>query len=225
MKRVPLLFISVALVAGCASSPETKHEPEPKTVETKQQRVTRDLTLSWDNMGRGGAAVRQPAYIHVLGEGNLYDSGSKASIPKTDAANPYTPSNIAEAVDAIDSAKKQKPIVNVTVKDSSTSDDSGEPKGKEGYSLYEFSRWERFCDGGKGMNEADWRFVTRHGGEANVPDILQGSCAAPEHDYKAYLAAWTGFCTGTEISSFQRDIVRESVRPKSRVNPCAALSK
>ena len=123
------------------------------------------------------------------------------------------------------SAKKQKPVVNVTVKDSSTSDDSGEPKGKEGYSLYELSRWERFCDGGKGMDEADWRFVTRHGGEANVPDILQGSCAAPEHDYKAYLVAWTGFCTGTEISSFQRDIVRESVRPKSRVNPCAALSK
>lgn len=212
MKRIPLLFIGAALVTGCASSPEPKPEPEPKVVETKQERISRDLTLSWDNMGRGGAAVRQPAYIHVLGEGNLKQSGSKASIPKTDVANPYIPENLAEAVNDIDNAQKKNAGV----------DNS---KGKEGYSLYELSRWDRFCDGGKGMDEADWRFVTRHGGKANVPSILQDSCSAPAHDYKAYLAAWTGFCTGAGISSSQRDIVRESVRPKTRVNPCAALNK
>lgn len=225
MKRIPLLFLSVAMVAGCVSSPDTEQKPDPNIVEAKQERVTRDLTLSWDNMGRGGAAVRQPAYIHVLGEGNLYDTGREASIPKTDATDPLTPSKIAGAVNAIDSAKKQKPVVNVAVKNSTSSGDFGTPKSKEGYSLYELSRWERFCDGGKGMDEADWRFVTSHGGETNVPNILQDSCTAPAHGYKEYLAAWTGFCSGTDINSFQRDIVRESVRPTSRVNPCAALTK
>lgn len=225
MKRIPLLFIGVALVAGCASSPESKPKPESRVVETKQERVMRDLTLSWDNMGRGGAAVRQPAYIHVLGEGNLYESGSKASIPKTGTVSPYIPSDLADVVNEIDSTQNEKPVISVAVKDSESSTDSGEPKGKEGYSLYELSRWERFCDGGKGMDEADWRFVTRNGGEANVPDILQDSCSAPAHNYQAYLDAWTGFCTGADVSSSQRDIVRESVRPKSRVNPCAALSK
>lgn len=201
-KRIPLLIIT--LITGCASTPEPKQTPEPKVIESKQERVTRNLTLSWDNIGRGGAAIRQPAHVHVLGQGNINEFGSKASIPKTDTTDLYIPKSIAEAVDAIDNVKKEN-IEN------------------SGYSLYELSRWERFCDDGKGMDEIDWRFVKRNGGKANIPNILQDSCTAPDHDYKAYLIAWTSFCTGTDISSFQRKIVRESVRPKSYT--CAALSK
>lgn len=231
MKRIPLLIIGATLVAGCSTTPESKPEPEATVIETKQARVTRDLTLSWDNMGRGGAAIRQPGYIHVLGEGNIHGSGSKASLPPSQVADPYTPSHALEAVAQIDRDNRASEIaakkaIKVVVKDSEPSTgQSSDSSPKEGYSLYELNRWERFCDNGKGMDEADWKFVSRNGGAQNIPVMLRKSCDVPSHDYKTYLAAWTGFCTGSGITSTQRDIVRESVRPKSRVNPCKALSK
>lgn len=207
MKRFSLVLISAALVGGCASSPEPQPEPEFTPIESKEQRVTRDLTLSWDNIGRGGAALRQPAYIHVLGQGTLQTSGNDATIPapEKDAVNP---NELAGVLDDIDSAASKET----------------EDTGKAGFSLYELSRWERFCDQGEGMDEPDWKFVTKHGAHEGIPSILSDSCDPPSHSYDDYLNAWTNFCTSSGVTSAQRDIVRNSVRPQSRVNPCAALS-
>ncbi|MFC6674114.1 hypothetical protein [Marinobacterium aestuariivivens] len=220
MTRIPFLFIGAALIAGCSSPPEKSPEPERTLIKNKHERVSRDLTLSWDNMGRGGAAIRQPAYIHVLGQGTLQSNGTKASIPDASTESLYQPHTVVEAMRQFDAMK-----VADQAKQADKTAYKNARRERTGHSLYELSRWERFCDGGKGMDEADWLFVTKSGGADSIPVPVQGSCNIPTYDYAGYLDAWTGFCTGSSVSPTQRDIVRVSIRPKSQVNPCEALSE
>lgn len=202
MKRIYLLAATTLLIAGCATPPPEVVEVEQKEVEPKVDRVNRNLTLSWDNMGRGGAALRQPAYVHVLGDGNLHTSGSDGAVT-VGQLPPINPQHLLTTMDNINNRNTN-----------------------QGFSIYELSRWERYCNQGKRMDEPDWRFVTEHGGREGVPDIYHGRCSPPAHDYQGYLQAWTAFCTGDEtMNPVQRDIVRNSVRPQSVVNPCSALTK
>ncbi|MCV5004182.1 hypothetical protein OFM39_31480, partial [Escherichia coli] len=79
-----------------------------------------------------------------------------------------------------------------------------------------------YCDGGKGMDEHDWRFVEAEG-TTNIPKDVVTGCIPPTHTYQDYLNAWTHFCTSQAVTDADRRIVRESVRPYSVVNPCKAL--
>jgi len=163
----------------------------------KMRQVDRELTLSWGNRGRAGAAMLQPAYIHVLGE-SLNDRYEMDGDRFTTATNPVPPSGGTDSGD--------RDWISV------------------GASMYELQRWERFCDSGRGMDEPDWRFVTEAGAPNNIPDILVVGCKPPEHDITDYLQAWTSFCELDDTTADQRQIVRNSVRPKTVVNPCKALN-
>lgn len=217
MKQASFLIVGVVFMAGCTSSPEPEPAKDVTVVETKQARVTRGLTLSWDNIGRGGAAIRQPGYIHVLGDGNLHALEAKANLPVADMESPYTVNNAIAAVTEIDKNTKANSALAIA--------DKKHQNIKQGYSFYELSRWERFCNAGIGMDEADWHFVTENGGAKGIPDILTDSCSLPDHNYQSYLDAWVSFCTDKNVTSTQRNIVRSSVRPKSVVNPCKAIKQ
>jgi hypothetical protein len=215
MKRLSLLILSSVLATGCANPPERVPEKPAKQyieIGNKSERVKRNLTLSWDNMGRGGAAIRQPAYVHVLGDGNLGAYENEGSMSGMTAHPDSSAPDIAAALKAADEVGAKTEM-----------NDTSDSNGLRGHSVYELQRWERFCDGGKGMDEADWSFVTNSGSESGLPDIYQNNCDTPKHDYGSYLAAWTGFCTNVPISRVQRLIVQNSSRPKSTVNPCEAL--
>lgn len=204
-------FIQIALagavtlaVSGCASSEkntEIQADDEAVVEQTatretdKPLRTNRELTLSYDNIGRAGAAVHRPAYVHVLG-----DRHDWAEINAPHGAE-------------IDKAK----INNAANTKGSTS------KPGQALSFYELQRWERFCDNGKGMDERDWRFVESQ--QYSPPMDVLGVCQAPSFDYSKYLEAWTRFCNGSEqYDAHDKAIVRNSSRPFSRVNPCKALS-
>lgn len=205
------LATALILATGCSSLQSKQVEPESEVqlveAEAKIDRVTRDLTMTWGNIGRGGAAIRQPAYIHVLGEGNLVQSKEDALF--SDSAPPADAAVVITALNSI-----------IDSGDGITSSNSGE---QGGFSMYELSRWERFCDNGKAMDEPDWRFVTKHGGASGVPSIYQASCAVPKHTAIDYMSAWVGFCSGSNITPEQRAIVRNSSRPITQANPCLAL--
>lgn len=207
--RVSTALLAVALLSGCASMESTPPEAEAEVAvdpaEGKIQRVNRGLSVDWDNMGRGGAAMRQPAYIHVLGESSLQAASNNIqNVPSGDAGQ-------ADGAGARNGDGLREALS--TLKDLQ--------QGK-GYSLYELSRWERFCNKGHGMDERDWRFVESEGAD-NVPTTLQVNCSPPTFTYGDYLTAWTRFCTHNEPSQADRQIVRVTVRPQSAVNPCAAL--
>lgn len=170
--------------------------------QAKMLQINRELTLAWDNMGRGGAAIRQPAYIHVLGDEFNDRYASTADLSDQTGTNEDT---VREALARLGELRKE------------------DSPWSQGYSIYEMERWERFCDGGRGMDEPDWTFVTRAGGRRNIPDALASDCRPPSYDYQDYLRAWTRFCDSDNPSRVDRDIVSDSVRPRSVVNPCRAL--
>ncbi|MDF8735127.1 hypothetical protein OU524_12610 [Escherichia coli] len=173
--RQLIAILGVTILAGCASgTPEQNTQSQTALAENdKLARVSMELSMSWGNMGRGGAALRQPGYIHVLGDGNIgvtmntvqYDSASSNKTPAGFKQN----GGVDEAINTFKSMNKGK-----------------------SYSLYELSRWERYCNGGKGMDEHDWRFVVAEG-TTNIPkDVITG-CIPPTHTYQEYLDAGRTF--------------------------------
>lgn len=133
----------------------------------KYKQVSRDYTLDWDNYGRGGAVMRQPAYVHTLsGENN---TGPASELNTSFTQNSQNAGGIAAfpvlvddtfkmGLQIADGAKQQREILS--------------------YSIYEMSRWERYCDSGKGMDMRDWAFV-REQGLNNVPAHMQANCKPP----------------------------------------------
>ena len=127
----------------------------------KYKQVSRDYTLDWDNYGRGGAAVRQPAYVHTLaGENNIG--------PVTELNGSFD-SNAVKVFPA--SAIDQSLKAGLKIAESND-------KGNISYSIYEMSRWERYCNHGKGMDKRDWAFV-REQGLNNVPSHMRAKCNPP----------------------------------------------
>jgi len=63
------LAIGLATLAGCSTSGHEDKEPEYTGVEFEYGNFTpdkREENVSWGHQGRGGAALRKPAYQYVL---------------------------------------------------------------------------------------------------------------------------------------------------------------
>ncbi|CAM5562425.1 hypothetical protein [Eoetvoesiella caeni] len=143
---------NVAVYDFMAQELASREKKELKEREWVAQ-THRDLTQDWGNSGRGGAAFRQPAYIHVLGNGNATLKGSKIEpVGRLFDSSELIASSLAK----LDDIKKG-----------------------QGYSVYELSRWERYCNKGKGMDKKDWAFI-RQVGVQNVPASLVGQCSPPK---------------------------------------------
>lgn len=138
----------------------------------KHQQVSRDYTLDWDNYGRGGAAMRQPAFVHTLSGNNNVGQVSELNAPFTDGVS--TKGNIA-GYPALVSGAVAKGIGIAT---NGGGIGPGKDTGDVSYSIYEMSRWERYCNNGKGMDKRDWAFVKKQGLN-NVPYHLRSTCVPP----------------------------------------------
>lgn len=114
----------------------------------KIEEVSRHFSVNWGNTGRGGAALREPAYVQTLG-----GIESNERLPRN---RTYV-----------------QPVAIVDL----TTAYSLEP-GK-GYSHYELSRWERYCNFGKGMDKRDWIFINQEGLH-NMPSQLRVRCNHPK---------------------------------------------
>lgn len=208
MKKHLLAVTALASLVGCTSAVQQIETPPEAS---KTNRVNRDLTLAWETSDLGGAAYRQAGYVHVLHEDALWAPGSNASGSGSASGTNQTMPKEAAAPSVAESLAVFKSI-----------QDSDDKQTNKSYSFYELSRWERFCEAGKGMDEKDWLFV-REEGLDNIPSDALAKCVPPGYGYQEYLRAWESFCTGKTISEPQRHIIKTSVRPTSVVNPCNAL--
>lgn len=203
LKCVALL--SVVMIAGCSSK---EIQQDKKFNPMKEMQVSREHATAWDNIGRGGAAMREPAYIHVLGDGDV-----AATERQTDYGR-------------IQEEKRKNALADDEAIISNAFDNyDAVRRTGAAYSQYELSRWERYCAKGVGMDEADWKFVVQAGGADSIPFDVIPNCIRPNHNSDDYLKAWEKFCTGAKINADEREIVRNSVRPYSKEHPCRSPSR
>lgn len=128
-----------------------KEQGREQSASLKIEEVSRHFAVNWGNTGRGGAALREPAYIHTLG-------GIKS--------NERLPRNRPPAQELV--------LIDLTASYTLNNLQAG-----KGYSHYELSRWERYCNYGIGMDKRDWEFIAKEGLH-NMPDQLRVRCNHPK---------------------------------------------
>lgn len=209
-KRSGLLALCMFTLAGCSSTATTTSD-DGQAVSNGSilSHTQRQLTVAWEPTARGGAAIRQGAYVHVL-------------------ADPEQPKAVAPAESTAIPAGVNKPEDGEMLSKEDSTESIAEAlrsfsaiQKSQGISLYEVARWERYCDNGNGMDETDWLFILK-ADPANIPKSISDSCAPPEHSYGGYISAWTEFCQMEDPSRASRNIVRDSVKPKS-ISECPGL--
>ncbi len=205
------LCLLVVGLSACSSRQIIEEKaPEPAT-DQKLQQVTMLAGTAVEG-GRGGAAIRQERRVHVL--------------------NPVVPDGLIEPAGSAfsDSDSLTKAIFNESLAMASIdpSGDAGESasSGVRAYSIYELSRWGRYCNYGNGMDERDWIFVTANLANGIPVDAL-GYCNQPKYDYDDYRSAWSGFCDYDSslrpLDDSDLAIIRTTTRPHTFAASCPPL--
>lgn len=125
----------------------------------KYKQVSREPSIDWGNDERGGAVLRQPAFIHTLA-GSIHNERP------------------AKYQDTVKVNTPPKHLLSTSRLTTSSANSAGVNSKPQGLSVYELSRWERYCNSGKGMDQKDWNFVMKEGLD-NVPSILAFDCSPP----------------------------------------------
>ncbi len=199
-------LVMMLAATGCTTLSDAEAQAQaaktPRPDDDKPQRTERNLTVTWDNIGRGGAAMRQPGFVDVLATENSFGpEQSYIQSPAAKAASRVTPMVLPSQL----SARTQLPAPAAAPPVKTTSHTS--------YSTYELQRWQRYCNEGVGMTEQDWKFVDAH--KALVPEGAFPTCRPPQHTSHQYLEAWHSFCSGDAIKPVQMNVVKNSARPSS----------
>ncbi len=194
--RLIYIGLAIFITTSCASNNAVvPQEPVPESRHFLNiHHPVKDGTLEYVESKRLGAAYGVTGYTHVLAirdDGELNDEALKAkSVDST--TDLFSLENADSA--AIDSAK----II--------------EKVDKKSYSIYEMSRWERFCGHGN-MDERDWAFIAKQG-RNNLPIELVPTCVEPAYTRQDYLAAWSAICISEDTDMFS--IIRnQTIPPKN----------
>ncbi len=194
--RLIYIGLAIFITTSCASNNAVvSQEPVAESRHFSNiHHPVKDGTLEFVESKRLGAAYGVKGYTHVLAireDGELNDEALKAK-----SADLTTDLFSLESSDSavIDSAK----II--------------EKVDKISYSIYEMSRWERFCGHGN-MDERDWVFIAKQG-RNNLPVELASRCTEPAYTRQDYLAAWNAICIDEDTEMFF--IIRnQSISPKA----------
>lgn len=185
MRQSLLLVVPLVLGAGgCASIAEA-----PLTLD---QPV--DATVVWGNKGRGGAAGRVPGYVHALAKEAGFRPVSEAAVKVASAGNdtPAMPSRIAPPKSTQKTPLLRDPIAEALAAAMQEPAPEAAPLSAQGrtqsHSPTDIAKaddalrraWEKYCHGGAGMNDEEWRLVHAAGAPQNIPALLAESCVYPK---------------------------------------------
>ena len=189
MKNIAMFVVIATCLLGCQATPKQ----EVVVINDKPERVTRNVSLFLDAASRGGAVIRQPSFVHSLCNGNKLCSTEVKQEPSQEPL--ITPTDIGETMLSMEKDNK-----------------------KQGFSVYETSRLERYCSHGKNMDEYDWRFIQSI--DLTTSTTIIDHCSPTSYSYQQYLSAWSGFCNNKYINTDDKNIIRNSVRPFSVAKNC-----
>ena len=155
-------------------TPRAKPQPQTAPAENdKPARVSGNCRWHGTTWGRGGAALRQPGYIHVLGDGNV--SATMNKVKDDSAGSDKTPAGIKqhgdvnEAINTFKSMNKGKGLLAVRV-----------------VTLGTLLRWRQR------YGRARLALCGSRGDYKHPKDVVTG-CIPPTHTYQDYLNARTHF--------------------------------
>jgi len=154
--RFLLLIGCTALAAGCASQPAP--EPLPVVIAAPPATLIPDnepirVTVAGLGGDLGGAAYRVHGYRDVLRR----DREGAFEAPMLDTSTmPYG------------AMSRQLETISLAQSDANNAVEPVNPA------------WQRYCDAGVGMTDADWKYVIAHGAPKGVPDRIAHECNYPK---------------------------------------------
>lgn len=186
--RLRIIGLVILVASGCSNNEKVTHSNEPTIRQySNVHHPVKESTVALHEETRTGAAIGAAGYIFVVATerstSKLEDTPVIAS-NADDAANKL--SLVSSENAAIDAAKLVDKI------------------NKKSFSIYEMSRWERFCGHGK-MDERDWAFVADQGRE-NLPESLKKECTEPTYTRQDYIDAWDAQCSDKDTEEY--DLIR-----------------
>lgn len=175
------VLIAAAATAGCSHEKPNPYEGYQGAVEVPV-RLHQDFYSSWGHNERGGAALRKPAYQHVMGSEEMVMTTLGNYTELRNAQGGGAPSVFTTAVNqgtgvAITKALNTPPPITGTTT-ASTSPSAGTDKMaslKATQPEYE-TAYRKFCNGATmTMTEREWEIVAL-GGPKNIPAQLRAKC-------------------------------------------------
>ncbi len=195
-----LLTIGLAILAttGCSNNeaiPHTQNNAPTTRQYSNIHNPVKESTVALFERARAGGAITTSSYSLVV-------VTERATDELID--NPVHSTSADEVANNLSLVSSEKPAIDATrlVQKLNT----------KSYSIYEMSRWERFCGHGD-MDEHDWAFVAKQGRE-NLPESLSGECTEPTYTRQDYIKAWDADCPGEDTEEFK--IIRsQTISPKT----------
>lgn len=211
-----LSVCSAVFITGCSTSAENEECCTSAKIEKtlqknpavykqlsreKNDRISRELTMSYYDDERRSAAIEEGGFKHTLGINNpLYKSDEYPQNVRYDLSKRYNGQNGLNGADGY----KNVPVTAVFKPNKQSSD----------YSYYELGRWQRLCDGtnGKNMDRLDWRFVKRN--KDAFPMDLLDTCVMPSSEVLSRHGISTpADYRNSNSKTSQKDVLPNSVYP------------
>ena len=172
--RQRLLILGSLCWPGVRQTHRGSTAPQAPKAINDNRRGSAELTVAWDNYGRGGAALRQPAFVQRVGQ----DGSLTSNIASTTSENHFLPAPILTPGD---------------IAATMTAFEGSNPAIAKATRLARFPAGSVIATLAKG-----WTSTT---GALSMPRCNECAFGSdhrlhpPVHTSHGYLQAWTHFCT------------------------------
>ncbi|MBU2952228.1 hypothetical protein [Marinobacter sp. F3R08] len=220
-KKLLSALVGAVVLTGCSSNDKVPTLVTERTLvfEQDNRRYIHSIaTTEYGNEGLGGAAVLQPATIHVMSDerrtaefeelkGYVKALANSNSVSKADQKKLY---DALKQLERTTSESDQGVIANnvnraMLVLASIQSTDT-----KTHLSHYDLDLWDKFCSDGDAMTEDDWGQMLSSS-IAQIPDPVQADCNIPDLSLTEDIT--DRHCEGVELSNREQFIIQEHGNP------------
>jgi hypothetical protein len=185
MRKITLsLIVAATAVAGCSSNDHDNHNSNTYTFQNQPvvvpTRVAQEFYSSWGHDGRGGAALRKPAYQHVMGDEEMVmtTKGNYTELRSGKAQESVFNKALSQgAGSAVSIGLAVTPVRNTAEGMTTSAAPVATKSSIANASEEEYMRaYRKFCQGASmEMSEREWEIVAL-GGPKMIPASLRGKC-------------------------------------------------
>ena len=190
------LFLPAIFLVACTNTPSKQDIKEPPVQAHAQSLTHYEYTVEYSNEGMGNMAQRIPDYVHVLSQHHNADWEYEnmtnqpyelwGQRPYKKVVTVIDKSAIEEETQKLDEQKQETEIdpdveeLNTTINKNIEDNTQAKTKKKEIKVNDHLALYEKYCDVGIGMTNADWDLFDQLGGVDSIPKELIDNCIHPK---------------------------------------------